>query len=278
MIGKKYHSPSVKNRRFSPNIEGRENTVGKSFLVTSGKGGTGKTTVTAGIASCLAALSHRVVCVDADVGLRNLDIMLGLSDKAVLDFGDVLLGTAPLGDALYAHPDIPNLWLLSAPVGIAPRPLDASDFARMIAALTEGFDYCFVDSPAGLGSGFAMAAAACNSALLVSLLDLSSLRDASLTADALEQIGLSDVRLILNHVRPELVHDKKALNVDDAMDMVGLPLLGLVPEDVSVINAGNRGAPIILCEKTGAALACLDMARRLDGERVPLRGRYKARY
>ncbi len=253
--------------------------MGKTFLVTSGKGGTGKTTLTAGLSSCLAALGRRVVCVDADIGLRNLDMVLGLSDRVALDFTDVLSGAASLEQALYPHPKVPGLFLLSAPIETKAEQIDATLFAEMIDVLRQASDYCFVDSPAGVGTGFSMAARACQHALLVSALELPSLRDGARTVELLEKMGIERAHLVLNRVRPGLVRLRGALNVDDAMDLVGLPLMGLVPEDATVIAAANKGVPLILCGKTDASTAFLNMAKRLEGMMVPLKsGRIKAAF
>jgi septum site-determining protein MinD len=256
----------------------REYPVGKRILVTSGKGGTGKTSVAAGIASCLAAIGRDVVCVDADIGLRNMDIVLGMTDAAALDFHDIITGQATIDEALGQAPGIPRLYLLAAPSEMSPEQLEPGAFAALTYRLSERFDYCFVDCPAGLGAGFAMAASGCDYALVVSLLEPTALRDAARVVDSLELAGVSKATLIINRVRPKLLHSFGGANVDDAMDAVGLPLLGLVPEDVSVITAGNQGMPVILCERKGAARAYLDMARRLDGQRVPLGRKFKAKY
>ncbi|MCL2747074.1 MAG: septum site-determining protein MinD [Oscillospiraceae bacterium] len=252
--------------------------MGKAILVTSGKGGTGKTTLTAGLAACLAAMGRRVVCIDADVGLRNLDLVLGMPDAAALDFHDVLTGGAVLREALYRHPQIPGLYLLSAPSERKAGQIVPELFSEMVKALQKHCDYCMVDCAAGLGESFALAAGACDHAIVVGNLEPAAIRDATRTAELLHNQNLKAVWLALNRVRPELVAYGSA-NVDDAMDTVGLPLLGLVPEDISVIDAANKYMPIILYGQTDAALAMLRMAKRLEGERIPLPGKsIKSRY
>ena len=252
--------------------------MGKAILITSGKGGTGKTTLTAGIAACLAALGRRVVCIDADVGLRNLDLVLGMPDLVALDFQDVLTGGAALREALYQHPQIPGLFLLAAPVERKAGEIAPELFAEMVRALQRHSDYCLIDCAAGLGESFSLAAGACDNAIVVGSLEPPALRDAARTAEMMERLNLKSTWLALNRMRTELV-GADDMNVDDAMDMVGLPLLGLVPEDVSVIDASNRGIPLILYGQTGASLAMLRMAKRLEGERVPLIEKHiKSRY
>jgi len=252
--------------------------LGKAILITSGKGGTGKTTVAAGLGASLAAYGKKVVCIDADVGLRNLDLMLGMADQTVLDFQDVLTGGAALREALYQHPRIPGLFLLAAPARSQAELISSELFAEMVKALQKFSDYCFVDCAAGLGESFSLAAGACDHAIVVSALEPPSLRDAARTAESLPE--MEEAWLVLNRLRPELIREG-AMNADDAMDMVGLPLLGLIPEDISVIDAGNCGLPLILYGQTAAARALLNMAKRLEGERPPLaerdiRARYRA--
>ena len=252
--------------------------MGKSILITSGKGGTGKTTVAAGIASCLAALGRRVVCIDADVGLRNLDLILGMPDQVALDFHDVLTGCAALREALYQHPKIPGLFLLTAPNDRQACQVAPELFREMVQALQKYSDYCIIDCAAGLGPGFSLAAAACDHAIVVGALEPPALRDIARTAELLEQYDLKAAWIVLNRLRPELAING-SINVDDAMDMVGLPLLGLIPEDIAVIDAANRGIPLILYGQTGATLAILHMAKRLEGEKVPsFRKNIKTRY
>ncbi len=242
--------------------------MGQAIVIASGKGGTGKTTLAGGLSSCLAALGHRVVCVDADTGLRNLDIVLGLADRAVMDFGDVLSGATPLPEALTAQPNIPGLFLLSAPS--APVAVDAKAFACMIEELENHFDYVVVDAPAGVGEGFQTAVGACRRAILISHLEQTALRDAAATVELLEGLGVAQIQLVLNRVRPQFVRHRLAMNVDDAMDVTGLPIVGLVPEDEHVITAANMGVPLVLQGPTPAARACLHIARRLLGRQVPL--------
>lgn len=240
--------------------------MGISVMVTSGKGGTGKTSLTAGVASCLAALGCRVLCIDLDIGLRNLDLALGLSDLAVMDFSDVMEHRCPLLTAVTAHPDIRGLYLLTAPLA-----LDAPDVARFKALVNDArdcYDFIFMDSPAGLGDGFQLAMAAADRAILVSATDPAALRDAQRTvSELLPQVG--ELHLVMNRVQPRLIQ-KLRTTIDFAMDTAGLPLLGVVPEDPNVTVAASDGEPLILMSCRGAAPAYLNIARRLLGRRVPL--------
>lgn len=240
--------------------------MGTAVVIASGKGGTGKTSLTGGVASCLARLGRRVLCIDMDIGLRNLDISLGMADRALMDFSDVVEGRCPLARAAVAHPDLPTLFLLSAPMRLSPA-LTCQGVAALLATAREQFDYILMDSPAGIGSGFRLAAAAADRAVVVSTSDVSSLRDAQRTVTELDH--LRRVHLVMNRVQPRLLRRLRT-TIDDAMDTAGLPLLGVVPEDKQVFLAANRGYPLILVQRRGAAAAYMNIARRLEGEHVPV--------
>lgn len=240
--------------------------MGTVITVTSGKGGTGKTTVTGGVASCLARLGKTVLCIDMDIGLRNLDISLGLSDRALMDFADVALGNCPLARAAVSHPDLPNLSLLTAPMRLPPH-VTAGSIRALLRTARDRYDYIFIDCPAGLGPGFQLATCGADRALVVATNDASSLRDAQRAVEELYR--LRQVHLVMNRIQPKLLRELRT-TIDDAMDAAGLPLLGVVPEDEQVMLSANQGKPIILASRKGAAVAYLNIARRLMGERVPL--------
>ena len=242
--------------------------MSSAIVVTSGKGGTGKTSLTGAVASCLAALGNRVLCIDMDVGLRNLDLSLGLSDRALMDFTDVLDGRCPLDKAAVSHPVIENLSLLTAPVTLPPEPLSQAAMRALVRQAREQFDYVLMDCPAGLGPGFELAVCAADRAIVVSTTDASALRDAQRTVSLLRG-RLERIHLVVNRVQPKLLR-RLHTTIDDAMDAAGLPLLGVVPEDPQVMLAANQGQPLILATSRGAAIAYLNIARRLMGQRVPL--------
>lgn len=204
-----------------------------SIVITSGKGGTGKTSLTGGVASCLAALGHRVLCIDMDIGLRNLDLSLGLSDRALMDFTDVLEGRCSLERAAVAHPVIRGLYLLTAPILLPVRPLSGQAMAQLVRQAKEDFDFVLMDSPAGLGEGFQLAVCAADRAVVVCTTDASALRDAQRTV-ALLRGRISRIHLVVNRVQPRLLK-RLHTTIDDAMDTAGLPLLGVVPEDPQVM-------------------------------------------
>lgn len=244
--------------------------MGVSIVITSGKGGTGKTTVTAGLASCLAALDRTVICVDADVGARNLDIALGMSETldTALDLSDALRNPGAPDAAIAVHPQLPGLRLISAPLTRRFSELDTEAFRPLIRTLCEQADYVLVDCCAGLEAGFHMATGACERAVVVSTAELSSLRVAARAASLLETPACA--ALIVNRVNPKLIRAKYAPNIDDMMDVTGLPLLGLIPEDEMIPAAAHKAIAPVLAGGTGAASALLRIARRVIGESVPL--------
>lgn len=242
--------------------------MGQILAVCSGKGGTGKTTVTAAVAGCLAADGNRVLCIDADIGLRNLDISLGMAELATIAFTDVMHGGYRLEDAT-PHEEIPGLFLLTAPTTERPESISLKAFGEMLEQVRESYDYCLIDAPAGLGEGFALATTFADRVLMIATPDPASMRDASHAADKLTLMGKTDVRLVVNRITPALFRHMR-LTVDDVMDEVGLPLCGIVPNDTSVVIAAARGIPLILYTDRGAAVAALHIARRIEGRRVPL--------
>lgn len=237
------------------------------IAVTSGKGGTGKTSLVGAVGSCLAALGHPTLCIDMDVGLRNLDLVLGLGDRVLMDFTDVAQGRCPLEKAAVEHPEIPGLFLLTAPYSL-PRDLTVGAIKDLMKQARRRYDYVLLDAPAGLGVGFQIATCDCDRAIVVATSDASALRDAQRTVTELSK-SVSAIHLVVNRVQPKLLR-KLHTTIDDAMDAAGLPLLGVVPEDPGVILCANRGRPLILNEKKGAAVAYRNIAFRIDGKRVPV--------
>ena len=241
--------------------------MGTAIVITSGKGGTGKTSLTGGIAAALSKLGKSVLCIDMDIGLRNLDISLGLNDRALMDFTDVAEGRCPLSRAAVQHPNLPGLFLLTAPMKLSPS-LKKEDVRALLNTARIYYDYILIDSPAGLGTGFQLATCGVDRAIVVATNDATSLRDAQRTVSELDHIR--QVHLIMNRIQPKLLRRLRT-TIDDAMDAAGLPLLGVVPEDPQVILSANLGQPLILSTgRQGAATACTNIARRLDGQRVPI--------
>lgn len=242
--------------------------MGEVVAVVSGKGGTGKTTVCAALATCLAEEGLRVLCIDADVGLRNLDIALGMPDQPVIAFTDVLAGNYALSDAA-EHPQWPALRLFTAPTRETNAPIELPAFGKLLEQARAEFDFCLIDAPSGVGDGFRLATRYADRYLLVATPDPASIRDAGCAADLLSLDGKEELHLIVNRVLPKMF-TRMELTVDDMMDNVGLPLLGLVPEDNRVVLSAAAGKPLILSGEHGAAEACLRISRRLRGIPTPL--------
>ena len=244
--------------------------MGIVIAVASGKGGTGKTSVTGGVAAALAMAGQRVLCIDMDIGLRNLDISLGLSDRALMDFSDVAQGRCTLDAAVVEQPRLPGLYLLTAPVRIRRDPVTASQMGTLLRQVRQKFDFCLLDAPAGLGDGFLLATAAADRCVVVTTADASSLRDAQHTVMELGRFGPGKLHLVVNRVRKKLLRSMHA-TIDDAMDKAGLPLLGVVPEDDALPLALNRGSPILLSAPASpASSAYRNIATRLRGGKAPL--------
>lgn len=242
--------------------------MGEVISVISGKGGTGKTTLCAAAATCMAADGARVLCIDADIGLRNLDIALGMTDQPIVAFTDVIHGHYTLDDAT-EHSLFSGLFLLTAPVRENDALINMDGFSRLLDRARERFDYCLIDAAAGIGTGFRLATRYADRCVIVSTPDPASMRDAGCAADLLYLDGKEDLQLVVNRVTPRLF-SRMALTVDDIMDEVGLPLLGIVPEDSDVMLAAAAGEALILTTDGGAAEACLRISRRLRGVPMPL--------
>ncbi|MBP3313864.1 MAG: AAA family ATPase [Oscillospiraceae bacterium] len=240
--------------------------MGKVLAFVSGKGGTGKTSLCAGIATCLAAMGKRVLCVDLDVGLRNLDIALGMTEEAVLPF-DCLMREECSSSALSDHPRIPNLYLLTAPVNTLPEEVDADAFCAMVLRERENFDFILLDAPAGIGVLFRLCINCASEVVVVTGGDKATLRDG---ARAAQMIGDKPARILVNRLDPKLFR-RLGETVDDIMDEVSLPLLGLVPEDRNVPLSAYGGKPLVLCSRKGAASAVLRVSRRLCDLPAPLK-------
>lgn len=241
----------------------------KVILVASGKGGTGKTSLTASAGVALAELGRKTLVVDGDCGLRNLDLLLGLSDRAVFSFADVAQGVAPLHRAAAAHPTVSGLYLLTAPA-VLPALTPAQMQHLVDAAAREQFEYLLIDGPAGLPEELALYAGIATQGIVVTMPDPASVRGAERVARCMEDACIMRIRLVVNRVRPRLIRGGLAANIDDVMDAAGLPLLGVVPEDEDVIACAGGGKTVVQLKRTGAALAYRNIARRLEGERLPL--------
>ena len=237
------------------------------------KGGVGKTTTTANLGAALAKLGEKVAVVDVDVGLRNLDVVMGLEGRVVFDLVDVLEGRARLRQALIRDKRVENLFLLPASQTKDKEALDPERFKEVVRALLEeeGFDRVLIDSPAGIEKGFQTAAAPAEGALVVVNPEVSSVRDADRIIGLLEAREVRENFLVINRLRPRMVARGDMLSVEDVVEILGLKPIGIIPEDEQVIVSTNQGEPLVLKGTGPAAQAYMDTARRLRGEEVPFR-------
>lgn len=240
--------------------------MGELIAILSGKGGTGKTSVCAGIATALAQLGNRVLCIDCDIGLRNLDIALGLAQTSPVSFLEICRGDYALSDAMQ-HPAFPSLHFLTAPVNCKADEIDRSAFSHLLRSAREAYQYVFLDAPAGVELGFSLCAAYADRVILVTNPEPAAVRDAARAGELLELMGKSDVRLVVNRISKQMFRTMN-ITVDDVMDEAGLPLLGVVPEDANVTLAAAFERPLLGYSKRGAAAACKRIAKRILGQRV----------
>lgn len=235
----------------------------------SGKGGTGKSALCAGIASSLASSGKKVLCIDGDVGLGNLDVFLGFGDNAAISFADVCRGSYEI-TAAAQHPDFPNLRFLASP--ISGWDGSAYHFQKMLMSAREKFDFILIDGPAGLGETMGLLAKSADQCIVVSLPDPASIRGATRAGQKLELLGVTNVKMVVNRLYPELLRAMK-MNVDDLMDQTGLGLLGIVPTDPDVSLALCKGKALLKFKHSGAAAAYTRIAKRIQGLSVPVMGR-----
>ena len=242
--------------------------MGQIIAVVSGKGGTGKTSFTSLTGTALAQMGHRTLVMDCDVGLRDLDLALGLTDRALMDFSDVVAGRATLEEAAVQHHRLSNLYLLTAPL-TTETSVSAESMSQLMDEVRGQFDFCLLDAGAGLGNSFRLATANVDRIIVVSTTEPSCLRDAQRTVMELHDFPAGKLHLVVNRLRRRLLKSLRA-NLDDAMDAAGLPLLGVIPEDEDLPALLGQGNPDRFGYFSGARRATRNIARRLRGEKVPL--------
>ena len=242
----------------------------KVVTITSGKGGVGKTTATANLATAMASFGLKVVCIDADIGLRNLDLILGLENRIVYDLVDAVEGRARLRQAMIRDKRFPNLYLIPAAQTRDKNAVSPSDMIRICAELRTDHDFVLIDSPAGIERGFKNAVAPADQVLIVTNPEISAVRDADRIIGMVEAEEKGPAKLVLNRLNPAMVKRGDMMSPEDIVELLAIDLIGIVPEDEDVVVAGNRGTPVALDNRNRAGLAFRNIARRLQGENVPL--------
>ncbi len=241
----------------------------KVITITSGKGGVGKTTATANIATALAGDGKKVVCIDADIGLRNLDVVLGLENRIVYDLVDVIEGRCRLRQAMIRDKRLPTLFLIPAAQTRDKSAVSPSDMVRLVDDLRTESDWILIDSPAGIERGFRNAIAPADVIVVITNPEISAVRDADRIIGLVEAEEKGPVQLVLNRIKPEMVKREDMLSPDDVVELLAIELIGIVPEDENVILSTNRGVPIVLDGKSKSGQAFRNIAARLSGNDVP---------
>ena len=239
------------------------------LTITSGKGGVGKTTATANLAVALATMGKKVVCIDADIGLRNLDVILGLENRIVYDVVDVIEGRCRLRQAMIRDKRLPELFLIPAAQTRDKTAISPSDMVRLCDELRSELDWILIDSPAGIERGFRNSIAPADTVVVITNPEVSAVRDADRIIGLIEAEEKGPARLIINRLKPEMVRKGDMLAIDDVLELLAVDLLGIIPEDESVLTAGNRGMPVAFHSNNGAGQAFRNIARRLNGEQIP---------
>lgn len=238
------------------------------IVITSGKGGVGKTTTSANLGTGLVVEGKRVALVDTDIGLRNLDVVMGLENRIVYDLVDVVEGTCKLNQALIKDKRYAGLYLLPAAQTRDKMAVSEEQMKAVIADLKEQFDYVIVDCPAGIEHGFKNAIAAADSAVVITIPEVSAVRDADRIIGLLNANGISEPKLVINRIKPEMVRRGDMMSIEDTLDILGVPLLGIIPEDENIIRSSNLGEPIVTSNfRAGAAYR--NIVKRLMGQEVP---------
>ena len=240
------------------------------IVVTSGKGGVGKTTTTANLGTGLAALDHKVALVDADIGLRNLDVLLGLENRIVYDLTDVTGGHCRLRQALIKDKRFEGLFLLPAAQTKDKTAVNPEQMKKLCADLAQEFEYVIIDCPAGIEQGFRNAIAGAEKAIVVTTPEVAAVRDADRVVGLLEAAELRNPTLVINRLRPKMVRHGDMMSIEDIIDILAIELLGVVPEDEMVVISTNRGDAVVQDERSRSGQAYRNIVRRMKGETVPM--------
>jgi septum site-determining protein MinD len=242
----------------------------KIVTITSGKGGVGKTTSTANISVALAQLGQKVVCIDSDIGLRNLDVVLGLENRIVYDLVDVIEGRCRIRQAMIKDKRFEGLYLIPAAQTREKTAVSTSDMIKICNEIPDEIDWVIIDSPAGIERGFKNAIAPANEILVITIPDVSAVRDADRIIGIIEAEEKGPARLIINRLNPAMVKRGEMLDAEDVLELLAVKLIGIIPEDEKVITSTNIGKPIVTVENSKAGQAFHNIARRMMGDDVPL--------
>jgi septum site-determining protein MinD len=245
--------------------------------VTSGKGGVGKTTITANLGAALAAQGQKVVCIDADIGLRNLDVVLGLENRIVYDIVDVVEGRCRLRQAMIRDKAVAGLFLIPAAQTRDKTAVSPSDMVRLCNELRPDHDWIIIDSPAGIERGFRNAIASADAVYVTTNPEVSAVRDADRIIGLVEAEGKGPPFLIINRINPDMVKKGDMISTEDIVELLAIDLIGIIPEDSEILIGTNRGSPVSLDGKSQAGEAFRNISRRMLGEEVPFIDLYKSR-
>ena len=239
------------------------------IVITSGKGGVGKTTTSANVGTGLAILGKKVVLIDTDIGLRNLDVVMGLENRIVYNLVDVVEGNCRMKQALIKDKRYPNLFLLPSAQTRDKTSVNPGQLVKLVDDLREEFDYVLLDCPAGIEQGFQNAIAGADRALVVTTPEVSAIRDADRIIGLLEASGMKTIDLVVNRIRMDMVRRGDMMSLDDVMDILAIDIIGAVPDDEDIVISTNQGAPLVGIG-TPAGQAYMDICKRITGEPVPL--------
>ena len=242
--------------------------MGEVIVITSGKGGVGKTTTTANLGSAIALCGKKVVLVDTDIGLRNLDVVMGLENRIVYDIVDVVEGKCKLRQALIKDKRFEDLFLLPAAQTRDKSAVNEEQMKELTDKLKEEFDFIIVDCPAGIEQGFKNAIAGADRAIVVTTAEISSIRDADRIIGLLEAAEIKNPELVINRLRPNMVKRGEMMDVEDIVDLLSIELIGVVPDDEYIITQTNKGEPVIKNKKAPSGKAYLETAKRILGENI----------
>ena len=239
------------------------------IVITSGKGGVGKTTTSANVGTGLAILGKKVVLIDTDIGLRNLDVVMGLENRIVYNLVDVVEGNCRMKQALIKDKRYPNLFLLPSAQTRDKTSVNPGQMVKLVDDLREEFDYVLLDCPAGIEQGFQNAIAGADRALVVTTPEVSAIRDADRIIGLLEASGMKTIDLVVNRIRMDMVRRGDMMSLDDVMDILAIDIIGAVPDYEDIVISTNQGEPLVGIG-TPAGQAYMDICKRITGETVPL--------